>query len=474
MAIFSNFDEAQTYIEQNNIRMIDLKFSDLWGHWRHVTVPSKSFDEEVLDQGIGFDGSSVGFKSVHSGDMVLIPDLQTAFIDPFWEEPTLSFICNTMEADSKRLFIGDPREVLRNADRLLKASNLADESLWGPEFEFYVFDQLSFQNEINRSSYQVNSFEANWNSGLEGNGYTLPLHSGYHAIPPNDKLYNLRSEISLKIEEAGIPVKYHHHEVGGPGQCEIETPMMPLQQAADSIMMIKYFTRMTAKCRGQIATFLPKPLFGEAGNGMHFHQQLVLDRENVFYNPENPLLLSDTALYYIGGLLTHAAAILAFTNPSTNSYRRLIPGFEAPVKAFFSSGNRSAAIRIPKYATQADQVRFEFRPPDATCNPYLAMAAMLLAGLDGIKNEIDPTQAGFGPINEDVFSWSPQKQKTIKSLPTSLHEALIALEKDNDFLIADDIFPVSLIEQWLEKKYEEDKIVRSRPHPYEIELYCDI
>jgi glutamine synthetase len=474
MTIFSTFEEAQSYIDQNNIRMIDLKFSDLWGHWRHVTVPSTSFDEEVVEKGIGFDGSSVGFKSVHSGDMVLVPDLKTAFIDPFWEEPTLSFICNTMEADAKNLFIGDPREVLRNADRYLKESSLADESLWGPEFEFYVFDRLSFQNDINRSSYQVNSFEANWNSGLEGNGYTLPLHSGYHAIPPNDKLYNLRSEISLKIEEAGIPVKYHHHEVGGPGQCEIETPMMPLEQAADSIMLIKYFTRMTAKFRGQIATFLPKPLFGEAGNGMHFHQQLVLNGQNVFYNKENDLLLSDIALYYIGGLLTHAAAILAFTNPSTNSYRRLIPGFEAPVKAFFSSGNRSAAIRIPKYATQPDQVRFEFRPPDATCNPYLAMAAMLLAGFDGIKNKIDPTEAGFGPINEDVFSWSIQKQKTIKSLPTSLHEALIALENDNDFLRAENIFPATLIEQWLEKKHEEDKAVRSRPHPYEIELYCDI
>ena len=474
MTTFSNFEEARTFIEQNKIQMIDLKFCDLWGHWRHVTVPSSSFDEEVMDQGIGFDGSSVGFKSVHSGDMVLVPDLKTAFMDPFWEAPTLSFLCNTLEADTKRLFIGDPREILNSADRHLKSSGIADESLWGPEFEFYVFDQLCFQNEINRSSYQVNSFEANWNSGVEGNGYTLPLHSGYHAIPPNDKLYNLRSDISLKIAEAGIPVKYHHHEVGGPGQCEIETPMMPLQKAADSIMLIKYFTRMTAKFRGQIATFLPKPLFGEAGNGMHFHQQLIRHGKNIFYNPENSLLLSDTALYYIGGLLTHAAAILAFTNPSTNSYRRLIPGFEAPVKAFFSSGNRSAAIRIPKYATQADQVRFEFRPPDATCNPYLAMSAMLLAGLDGIKNKIDPTDAGFGPINEDVFSWSPKKQKTIKSLPTSLHEALSALEMDNEFLTDSEIFPVSLIDQWLEKKYEEEKNVRSRPHPYEIELYCDI
>ena len=474
MKKFSIFGDVKTFIDQEHIRMIDLKFSDLWGHWRHVTVPSAHFDEDVLKQGIGFDGSSVGFKSVHSGDMVLIPDLSTAFIDPFWQESTLSFICNTVEADTKQLFEGDPRQVLKNADQYLKTSQLADESLWGPEFEFYVFDQLGFHNEINTSSYHVNSFEANWNSGMDGNGYTLPLQGGYHAIPPNDKLYNLRSEISLNIENAGIPVKYHHHEVGGPGQCEIETPMMPLQQAADSIMLIKYFTRMTAQAHGQIATFLPKPLFGEAGNGMHFHQQLTLNGENVFYDAADPILLSETARHYIGGLLTHAASVLAFTNPSTNSYRRLIPGFEAPVNAFFSSGNRCAAIRIPKYATQPHQVRFEFRPPDATCNPYLAMAAMLLAGLDGIKNKIDPTEAGFGPINEDIYSWPLQKQKSIKSLPTSLHDALNALEKDMDYLLVENIFPTSLIEQWLIKKYNEDKTVRSRPHPYEIELYSDI
>jgi glutamine synthetase len=250
--------------------------------------------------------------------------------------------------------------------------------------------------------------------------------------------------------------------------------MMPLLQAADSIMLIKYFTRMAARTHDQVATFLPKPLFGEAGNGMHFHQQLILDGVNAFYDSQDHNLMSETALFYIGGLLTHAPAILAFTNPSTNSYRRLIPGFEAPVNAFFSSGNRSAAIRIPKYATLPEEVRFEFRPPDATCNPYLAMAAMLLAGIDGIKKRIDPTAAGFGPINEDIFSWTPEKRKTIKSLPTSLHEALSALENDLGFLMEDDIFPQSLIDQWLNKKYREDKEVRSRPHPYEIELYCDI
>ena len=472
--MFANVTQVKDFINQKAIQMIDLKFCDLWGRWHHVTIPATSLDERLLEEGVGFDGSSVGFKSVHAGDMVLIPDLATGFVDPFWEVPTLSFICNTYEAAQKSLFAGDPREVLRQAEKFLKRSGVADSSLWGPEFEFYVFDHLTFTNEINVACFRVDSSEANWNGGQEEYGHTIPLHGGYHAIPPNDQLFNLRSEMSCHLIEAGIPVKYHHHEVGGPGQCEIETDLMPLREAADATMLIKYFTKMTGRAHQQIVTFLPKPLFGEAGNGMHFHQQLLLNKQNAFYDPQGPNLLSQTALYYIGGLLTHAPAVLAFTNPSTNSYRRLVPGFEAPVKTFFSSGNRSAAIRIPKYATQPDKVRFEFRPPDATCNPYLAMSAMLMAGLDGIKKKIDPTAAGFGPIDEDIFTWPPEKKKTIKSLPTSLSEALAALKQDADFLKEDGVFPETLIAQWLIKKSEEEQSVRSRPHPYEIELYFDL
>lgn len=472
--MFTEITQVKDFINQKAIQMVDLKFCDLWGRWHHVTIPASGLDDRLLKEGVGFDGSSVGFKSVHAGDMVLIPDLETGFLDPFWEVPTLSFICNTFEAEQKSLFAGDPREVLRQAEKFLKKSGVADSSLWGPEFEFYVFDHLTFINEINVACFRVDSSEANWNGGKEEYGHIIPLHGGYHAIPPNDQLFNLRSEMSCHLINAGIPVKYHHHEVGGPGQCEIETDLMPLREAADATMMIKYFTKMTGRAHRQIVTFLPKPLFGEAGNGMHFHQQLLLKDKNAFYDPQGPNLLSQTALYYIGGLLTHAPAVLAFTNPSTNSYRRLVPGFEAPVKTFFSSGNRSAAIRIPKYATQPDQVRFEFRPPDATCNPYLAMAAMLMAGLDGIKNKIDPTAAGYGPIDEDIFTCPPEKKQTIKSLPTSLSEALAALKQDADFLKEDGVFPESLIEQWLKKKNEEEQSVRSRPHPYEIELYFDL
>jgi glutamine synthetase len=280
--------------------------------------------------------------------------------------------------------------------------------------------------------------------------------------------------MSLNLIKMGVPVKYHHHEVGGPGQHEIETPLMGMQKAGDSSLMIKYITKMTAFEDNLSATYLPKPLFGEAGNGMHFHQQLRKNGKNIFYDSNSPYLLSQTALYYIGGLLLHAPALLAFTNPSTNSYRRLVPGFEAPVNAFFSTGNRSAAIRIPSYVTNPDEVRFEFRPPDATCNPYLAMAAMLMAGIDGINNKIDPTENGFGPFDEDVFSWPIEKRNKIKRLPNSLDQALLSLDRDRDFLIENNVFSNELIDRWITKKMDEFNSLQKRPHPYEYELYFDL
>jgi len=472
--MFKDFASAAEYVQANQIQMIDLKFSDLWGRWHHVTIPQAEFDANLMEAGVGFDGSSVGLKSVKSGDMVLVPDLSAAFVDPFWETPTLSFICNTLEADTKQPFGRDPRQIARRAEAYMRETGIADRSLWGPEFEFYIFDRVHFENGVNVASYRVESGEANWNSAGGGHGHYIPLHGGYHAIPPKDQLYNLRTRMVTLLEAAGVPVKYHHHEVGGPGQSEIETPLMGLLEAADASMTIKYITKMTAHQAGQTVTFLPKPLYGEAGNGMHFHQQLFKAGRNVFYDETHPLLLSQTALHYIGGLLTHAPALLGFTNPSTNSYRRLVPGFEAPVNCFFSSGNRSAAIRVPKYATQPDKVRFEFRPPDATCNPYLAMAAMLMAGLDGIRRQIDPTAAGFGPYQEDIFSWTPERRAQIKNLPTSLGEAVQALETDHDFLLAGDIFDEEMISEWIQIKRREDREVRTRPHPYEVELYYDL
>jgi glutamine synthetase len=301
------------------------------------------------------------------------------------------------------------------------------------------------------------------------------LHGGYHASPPKDKFHNLRTEITLQLEAMGIPVKYHHHEVGCAGQLEIEIPMIGLVAAGDAIMRVKYVTKMVAKRHQKVATFMPKPLYGEAGNGMHFHQYLLKETVNLFYDREGYGFLSEIAHSYIGGLLQHSPSALAFTNPSTNSYRRLVPGFEAPVNAFFSLGNRSAAIRIPKYAGQPDAVRIEFRPPDATSNPYLALAAQLMAGIDGIDRKLDPTELGFGPIDADVYAWSEEQRQEIKPLPTSLIEAFQALENDHDYLLAGGVFTESLIEEWIRYKREEECWpVRNRPHPYEIALYLDV
>ncbi len=472
--MFTHFNAAQDFISHHKIKMIDLKFCDLWGRWHHVTISANEFKSNIMQDGIGFDGSSVGFKNIASGDMILIPELETAFIDPFWEIPTLSFICNTREADTKKLFTGEPREIARKAETYLQELGIAEKSIWGPEFEFYLFNNVCFENNINSSSYSVDSNEAHWNSQLSNHGHLIAPHGGYHAIPPKDQNFNLRAKMADTLESLGVPVKYHHHEVGGPGQHEIETPLMGLLEAGDAALLIKYVTKMIAHEAGQSVTFLPKPLFGEAGSGMHFHQQLFKDQVNLFYDEKMPNLLSELALYYIGGLLYHAPTVLAFTNPSTNSYRRLVPGYEAPINAFYSSGNRSAAIRVPKYATQPNKVRFEFRPPDGTCNPYLAMAAMLMAGIDGIKNKMHPTELGFGPINEDIFAWSPEKRQSIKSLPTSLEEALSALQKDNQFLLEGNVFPSELISQWIGAKKKEIQEIQLRPHPFEFNLYYDL
>ncbi len=471
--MFSNLEEAQAYVRDQHFKMIDLKFSDLSGRWHHVTVPTREFNEHLMRDGVGFDGSAVGLKSVKAGDMVLLPDLSTGFRDPFWEAPTLSFICSAYEADTKLPFARDPRNIAQHAEAYLKRLGVADESRWGPEYEFYIFDNVAFENGVNTATYHVDSREADWHSAGGGHGHLIPRHGGYHAIPPKDQLYNLRSEMSLALEEMGVEVKYHHHEVGGPGQSEIETPMMGLLRAGDVTQMVKYVSKMVAHRHDQTVTFMPKPLYGEAGNGMHFHQHLFKNGQNVFYDADGYGHLSETALYYIGGLLYHGGATLAFTNPSTNSYRRLVPGFEAPINAFFSLGNRSAAVRVPKYADQPDTARFEFRPPDATCNIYLALAVQLMAGLDGIQQKMDPHELGYGPIDQNIFTWSDEQRNAIKPLPTSLYEALRALENDYDFLLRGEVFDEGQIMEWIKAKTNDYFDVQNRPHPYEIALYFD-
>jgi len=472
--MFKTFEQAYKFIQTQDIRMIDLKWCDYSGRWRHVTLSAKSFTPYLFKNGIGFDASSVGFKPVNAGDMVLIPDLDNAFIDPFYEERTLSFIANIHEAESKQQYTLDPREILHRAHELLKASGVADDCLWGPEFEFFVFSEAEYSNGLNHASYWFDSPEAAWVPSEDLHGFFIPKHGGYHRIPPADQHMDLRNRMCIILEDLGIPVKYHHHEGGGPGQNEIETILLSTTRAGDASMLIKYVVHMSAFMEGLTATFLPKPLYGEAGNGMHFHQQLIKGGKNVFYDAKGYSRMSRLALYYIGGLLSHAPALTALTNPSTNSYRRLTPGYEAPVNLFFGSGDRSAAIRIPRYATDPKEARMEYRPPDGTCNPYLAMAGMLMAGLDGIQKKIDPTKSGYGPFESDIFALPLEKRPTVKCLPTTLESAALALQEDHDFLTEGGVFEKELIDYWVRTKIQEYRSVADRPHPYEIEMYFDL
>ncbi|MCL1909238.1 MAG: type I glutamate--ammonia ligase [Holophagaceae bacterium] len=471
--MFKTVDEARRYIDEKGYRAVDLKFTDLWGKWRHVTIPKGQFNEYLLRDGVGFDGSSVGLKSVSSGDMVLLPDLATAFADPFCDHPTISFICSAYEADSKKPFAYDPRNIVIRAEEFLRSSGIADESIWGPEYEFYVFNRVEIENNVNVAAYRVDSDEADWNAPTGPHGHYLPLHGGYHAIRPRDQFHDLRTEMCLELEAMGVEVKYHHHEVGGPAQLEIETPLFGILQAGDSCQKVKYVSKNVAVRHGQSVTYMPKPLFGEAGSGMHFHQMLRKGGKNLFYSKDGYGFMSQLALWYIGGILKHGAALLAITNPSTNSYRRLVPGYEAPINAFFSLGNRSAAIRVPKYTDQEDTARFEFRPPDATCNVYLALAAQLMAGIDGIMNKIDPTAEGFGPFDVNLFSWTEEERKKIKALPTSLNQACDALEEDHEFLLRGGVFDKAQLEDWVKALRLQQTAVNLRPHPYEMSLYFD-
>jgi glutamine synthetase len=473
------FRSALEFAEQQNIEMVDLKFCDLFGRWHHLSIPISQFDETVFTRGVAFDGSSVpGFKKLEAGDMVLIPDTETMLIDKFWNQKTLSFISSAYEADTLELFKNDPRNVAFRAQQFLKETGIADESLWSPEFEFYIFDSVTYMNDINLACYRIDSEEADWNSGVEEEqnlGHKIPRQGGYHAIPPLDNLFNLRAKMVQYIEECDIPVRYHHHEVGGPGQSEIEIHLHPLLKTGDVTMMVKYIIRMVANKNNKTVTFMPKPLYNEAGSGMHIHVQLWKNGENLFYDEKGYAGLSQIALYFIGGILKHGPALLAFTNPSTISYKRLVPGFEAPVKAIFGLANRSAAIRIPKYTNTAETKRLEFRPPDATCNIYLAVSALLMAGIDGVNKKIDPTKEGFGPYDINIFKIPRAEQEKIKSLPTSLKEALDALAADHDFLLEGNIFSEQLIESWIDHKLNKEfNEVRSRPHPYEMSLYYDV
>ena len=475
--MFTNFNEAKTYCMDNSIKMLDFLMVDLNGRWRHVTIPESRFTEQTLVDGIGFDGSNYGFAPVEKSDMVFVPDLSTAYPDAFAEVPTLAMIGDVYVIGEKAnsRFDQCPRNVALRAENYMRASGIADEMRIAPEFEFHVFDHVSYSVKPNVAGFRVDSIQAEWNTGLGSDnlGYKMPHKGGYHMTAPMDTLSGFRSRVALVMQEQGIEVKYHHHEVGGPGQVEVEVEFGGLLEMADKTMMTKHIIKNAAFSEGKTATFMPKPIYGEAGNGMHVHMLLFKEGKPVFFDAAGYSELSDTAMCFIGGLLKHIPALCAITNPTTNSYKRLTPGYEAPVTIGYATSNRSAVIRIPAYAKGPEQRRFELRSPDGTCNPYYAYAAILMAGLDGIKKRIDPSKEGFGPYDFNLYTLSDDEKAKIKSLPKSLDEALFELEKDHAFLTEGGVFPQRLIELWIKNKKAEASRYNQMPQPVEFEMYYD-
>ena len=476
--MFKSLEEAKRFIEEKNIRMVDFMMVDLNGRWRHLTIPADRFTEDTLKSGIGFDGSNYGFAPVEKSDMVFIPDLSSAYMDPFMEIPTLAMIGDVyvIGDEENYPFDQDPRNVSKHAEEYLKKSGIADEMRIGPEYEFHVFDHVSYSTAPNESGFRIDTEQAEWNKGNDefNLGYKMAHKGGYHMAPPQDVLYDFRSRVAMLMENQGIKVKYHHHEVGGPGQLEIEVEFGGVTEMADKTMMTKYLIKNEAIAEGRTATFMPKPVYDEAGNGMHVHMHLFKDGKPLFYADEGYSHLSETAMFFMGGILRHIKALCAFTNPSTNSFKRLVPGYEAPVTIGFATANRSSVIRIPAYAKDPEKKRFEIRNPDGTCNPYYAFAAILMAGCDGIKNRIDPVAEGYGPYDFNLYTLSDEEKKKIKSLPRTLDEALDELEKDNAFLTEGGVFPEKLIEIWLKNKREDTRKHSEMPTPMEFDMYYDL
>lgn len=452
--MFKNAEEVIRFIEDNDIKMVDFKMVDIHGAFRHVTIPASRFGESTLSEGIGFDASNYGYASVEKSDMVFIPDVTTAAIDPFCEVPTLSMTGNAMIIDypENRPFPQYPRNIVLAAERYMKETGIADRMLILPEFEFYLFDKAGWKVESSRQEAFVDFDQAHWNSDAEETGNIVPFQKNYHIAKPFDTTYECRSQMVLRMEEAGIPVKYHHPEVGAAGQFEIEPQLGEMSKMADASMMIKYIIKNTAREYGMCATFMPKPVCGEAGSGMHVHMLLMNGDVPVFSDDAGYSHLSQTAHYFMGGLLKHIDSLCAITNPSTNSFKRLIPGFEAPVTVGYATSNRSAVIRIPAYAKSPDLRRFELRNPDAVCNPYFAYAAILMAGLDGVKNRVDPHENGWGPYDMNLYTLPEEEKAKLKGLPVSLEQTLDALEADHDYLTTGGVFPEELLRNYLRTK----------------------
>jgi glutamine synthetase len=466
---------AKSVIEmarKNEARMVDLKFVDTFGVWQHFTIPIDELTEEVFAEGLGFDGSSIrGWKSIEASDMLAMVDPSTAFMDPFCAVPTLSLTCSVAETGTLESYSRDPRGMAQKAEKYLLSTGLADTAYFGPEAEFFIFDNVQYDARTNGTFYSVDSNEGIWNSGREempNQGYKIRYKEGYFPVPPADALQDIRTEMCMLMEQLGVKTERHHHEVATAGQTEIDVRFDTLVKTADNMMIFKYVARNVAARHGKTVTFMPKPLFGDNGSGMHVHMSLWKKGKPLF--PGSGYAgLSPMALHYIGGILKHARALCAICSPTTNSYKRLVPGYEAPVNLAYSSRNRSAAVRIPAYSENPKAKRIEYRPPDPSANIYLANAALLLAGLDGVLNKIDPGE----PMDKNIYELPPEELKKIPNVPGSLGEALECLEKDHEFLLKGDVFSRDFLEMWTATKRKEHDALRLRPHPYEFFMYYD-
>ncbi|OGQ46568.1 MAG: type I glutamate--ammonia ligase [Deltaproteobacteria bacterium RIFCSPLOWO2_02_FULL_46_8] len=466
--------EVLALAKENKTKMVDFKFVDLPGVWQHFSVPFAELSESSFEDGFGFDGSSIrGFQPIHASDMLIIPDPKTAVMDPFTTEPTLSLICNIVDPITKQAYSRDARYIAQKAESYLKSTGIADTAFFGPEAEFFIFDSIRFDQSTNQGFYHIDSVEGQWNSGREETpnlGYKPRYKEGYFPVPPTDSQQDIRAEMALVMEDVGIHVECQHHEVATAGQAEIDMRFAPLLQMGDNLMWFKYIIKNIARRHGKTATFMPKPLFGDNGSGMHVHTSLWKGDKPLFAGDRYGGL-SETALWAIGGILKHASALCAFTNPTTNSYRRLVPGFEAPINLAYSSRNRSASVRIPMYSASPKAKRLEFRTPDPSCNGYLAFSAILMAVLDGIQRKIDPGP----PLDKDIYGLTPEELKHVPKAPGSLEESLAALEKDHEFLLKGDVFTQDVLDMWLEYKTRNElSAIRLRPVPYEFALYFDI
>ena len=466
--------DAINLAQEKKAEIVDIKFMDFIGTWQHFSIPLSEYNEDIFEDGLGFDGSSIrGWQAINSSDMLVIPDPNTATVDPFCEIPTLSLICNIVDPLTKEDYSRDPRNIARKAEAYVKSSGAGDTAFFGPEPEFFILDDVRYDQNAYEGYYHINSVEGTWNSGRDEGpnlGYKPRHKEGYFPVSPLDSYQDIRTEMIQTMEAVGLRLEKHHHEVATAGQAEIDLRFLPLVEMADAIQWYKYIVKNVAKKHGKTATFMPKPVFGDNGSGMHVHQSIWKNDQPLFAG-DGYGGISEMGLHYIAGILTHAPALCAFVAPTANSYRRLVPGFEAPVNLAYSSRNRSAAVRIPMYSPSPKAKRIEVRFPDPSCNPYLAFSAMLMAGLDGVERKLDPGN----PLDKDIYSLTPEELVDVPSVPGSLPGALDALENDHDFLLRGDVFTKDVIETWIEYKRENEvDPLRLRPHPYEFTLYYDV